>query len=224
MENKYFTYHVKEQKIKKVDLPTGTITTTCRKCNFTCHNDCIYSDDRSNVDCRAMSGGKCTVCPKCCDWTEHSNVPYRIDYYSVHVQKTYDAQKELHDKAESGKQRVERLLDEKQQQLHALEVEVYGLVKQVQDSNERLSEIALKPNLLTETDYLELLIASEEQEKKPGWKERVKQYRVLLKEAAVLKSVSHIEIKNCRDQGMLQSMWSSFKSSASSAAGVLISK
>ena len=224
MENKNFTYHVKEQKIKKVDLPAGTNTTTCRKCNFTCHDDCIYSDDRSKAGCSAMSGGKCTVCPGHCDWTEHSNVPYRIDHYSVQVQKTYNAQKELHDKAESGKQRVERLLSEKQQQLHALEVEVYGLVKQVQDSNERLSEIALKPNPLTETDYLELLIASEEQEKKPGWKERVKQYRVLLKEAAVLKSVSHMEIKNRRDQGMLQSMWSSFKSSASSAVGGLISK
>ena len=118
---------------------------------------------------------------------------------------------------ESEKQRVERLLAEKQQQLHALQFEVYSLIKQVQESKQRLSEIASKPNPLTETDYLKLLIASEEQEKNPGWKERVKQYRVLLKGAEVLKSVSHMEIKNSRDQGMLQSMWSSFKSGVSSS-------
>ena len=221
LENKNFTYYVKEQKIKKVDLPTGTNTTTCRKCNFTCHDDCIYSDDRSKSGCCAMSGGYCTVCPNRCYWEEHSNVPYRIDYYSEPVKKTYDAQKELHDKAESGKQRLERLLAGKQQQLHSLEIEVYGLIKQVQESNGRLSEIALKPNPLTETDYLELLIASEEQEKKSGWKERVKQYHVLLKQAEVLKSISHIEIKNRRDQGALQSMWSSFKSGVSSAVGYI---
>ena len=212
MENRNFTYHVKVQKIKKVNLPAGTNTTTCRKCNFTCHDYCPYSNDRSKANCCAMSGGKCTVCPGRCHWSDHSNVPYRIDYYTETVTKTYGAMKELHDKAESGKWRVERILLEKQRQLRDLENEVISLIKQVQESNERLSEIALKPNPLTETDYLELLIASEEQEKKPGWKERVKQYRVLLKEAAVLKSVSHIEIKNRRDQGTLQSMWCSLKS------------
>ena len=111
---------------------------------------------------------------------------------------------------ESVKQRVEHLQSEKQRRLEALLIKAYSLIKQIQESNMRLSEIAMKPNLLTETDNLELLIASEEQEKEHGWKERIKQYRVLLKEAAVLKSVSNMEIKDRHDQEM-QSMWSSFK-------------
>ena len=213
MENKNFTYHIKVQKIKKVDLPAGTNTTTCRKCNFTCHDDCPYSNDRSKANCCAMSGGYCTVCPGHCYWSDHSNVPYRIDYYTETVTKTYNAMKELHDKAESGKQRVERLLLEKQRQLRDLENEVFSLIKQVQESNERLSEIALKPNPLTESDYLELLISSEEQEQKPGWKERVKQYHIPSKEANILKKISNMEIKGYRDTEMFQMMWSSFKSS-----------
>ena len=56
MDNKNFSYCVPEQKIKRVNLPVRIHTTTCRKCNFTCHNDCPYSDDRSEANCSAVSG------------------------------------------------------------------------------------------------------------------------------------------------------------------------
>ena len=56
-------------------------------------------------------------------------------------------------------------------------------MKQAQESNKRLGCITLKPNTLAETNCLDLLVASEEAEIKPGWKERVKQYHVLFKGA-----------------------------------------
>ena len=211
MENKNYTYHVTEQKIKKVDFPAGTNTTTCRKCNFTCHADCPYSDDRSKANCVAMRSGYCTICPNRCHWSDHSNVPYRIDHYTETVRKTYDAKKELYDKAKSGKQRVECLLAEKQQQLSTTENEVYYLIKQVQERNGRLRCIALQPNQMTETDYFKLLITTEETEKGPGWKERVQKYHVLIKEAELLKKMSHLDIKYLKDRGKLRSMWKSFK-------------
>ena len=99
-------------------------------------------------------------------------------------------------------------------QMDAVQLEKHSLVKKIRQSKERLSEIALKPNPLTETDNLELLIACEEQERKLGWMTRVKMYHVLLKEAEVLKSVSRMEIKGRRDQGTVQSFWHSLKSSA----------
>lgn len=134
------------------------------------------------------------------------------------MKKQYNSKKALLDKAETGKQRVERILAEKEQELDDLQAEVFHLVKQVQMSNERLREIALKPNPLTETDYLELLIESEEREAKLGWKERVAQYRVLIKEAEVLKKASVIEIKGRKDKGKVRKLWDSFSSSVSSAA------
>jgi len=213
MDNKDFNYFVTEQKIRQVKLPTGTNTTTCRKCNFTCHEKCAYSDDREKAKCTSMSKGSCTVCPNRCLWSEHSNVPYRIDYYSEKVTKTYNSKKERHDKAKSGKQLVECLLAEKQQQHDDLQIEVYSLVKKIQESLERLREIALKPNPLTEADYLQILIASEEAEMKPGWKERVKQFNVLLHEAEVLKKVSLFDIKDRKDKGIMKSILSSLKSS-----------
>lgn len=219
MENKDFQYTVSRQKIRQVKLPQGTNTTTCRKCNFTCHDDCIYPDSREKAGCCVMSGGNCTVCPKHCHWSDHSNVPYRIEYYNETETKQYDSKKAALDKAETGKQRVERILAEKRQELEDLQAEVFFLIKQVQMSNERLAEIALKPNPLTETNYLELLIESEKSETKPGWQERVAQYKVLIKEAEVLKKASYIEIKDRKDKGRFRSMWDTFSTSVSSAVG-----
>lgn len=215
LENKDFEYTVTEQVIKKIDLPPGVNTTTCRNCNFTCHNNCIYSDDRKKMNCQAMSAGKCTVCPNKCDWSDHSNVPYRIDYSTKSVVKTYEVKKELLETAESSKERVERLLAKKQKELEDLQNDVFLLIKQVQMSNERLQDIALKPNPLTETDYLELLISSEEAEQKSGWKGRVEQYKGLMKQAVVLKGASDIDIKERKEKGALKAFCSKVASAFS---------
>ena len=69
-----------------------------------------------------------------------------------------------------------------------------------------------RPNPLTETDYLELLIESEQTETKPGWQERVAQYKGLIREAEVLKKASIVEIKDRKDKGKSKSMWDSFTS------------
>ena len=224
MENKDFHYPVTKQKIEKVRLPTGTNTTTCRTCNFTCHNNCAFSDDSEKARCCAMSAGNCGACPNRCHWTKHSNIPYRFDYSTETVMKTYDAKKELHDEAESGKQRVERLLADKKKEFEDMQFEVFSLINQIKECNEKLRKIALKPNPLTETDYLELLIASEETEQKLGWKERVNQYKIMLKEAQVLKEAlelkedmvlkeaSNLEIKEDNKEGVIKSLWNSFKS------------
>ena len=150
-----------------------------------------------------MNAGSCKVCPNHCHWSQHSNIPYRIEYSTETVMKTYDSKKELHDEAESGKQRVERLLADKKKDLEDMEFEVFSLINQIKACNGRLREIALKPNPLTETDYLELLIASERTEQKLGWKERINQYQIRLKEAQVLKEVSSLDIKDHKDKGVI---------------------
>ena len=85
----------------------------------------------------------------------------------------------------TGKQR--RILAEKKQEVEDIQAELLSLTKQVQASNEKLAEIALKPNPITETDYLEILIESEQTEMKPGWQERVTHYKGLIREAEARK-------------------------------------
>ena len=52
-----------------------------------------------------------------------------------------------------------------------------------------MDEIALKPNPLTEVEYLELLIESEKREAKPGWKQRIQYLEEAKRHAEILSKV-----------------------------------
>ena len=58
-------------------------------------------------------------------------------------------------------------------------------ISKAQHCLERLEKIALKPNPLTELQYIDLLIKSEKNEARPGWEKRVKCYEKA-REMAVL--------------------------------------
>lgn len=71
-------------------------------------------------------------------------------------------------------------------QLKGVHTRVLSMIKQVQRCLHRLDEISLKPNPLAEGDFLELLIESEKQQAKPGWKHRVKYYESAKEQAVML--------------------------------------
>ena len=58
-----------------------------------------------------------------------------------------------------------------------------------QQSLQRLDEIALKPYPQTQIKYLELVIESEKNEAKPGWKQRVQYYEEAKRQAEILSKV-----------------------------------
>ena len=72
--NKDFTYEVEVTKPRYVSLQgTGTHTTTCLKCNYTCHQDCKIADDCQKRRCWAMdkATGDCRICTLNCIWSDH---------------------------------------------------------------------------------------------------------------------------------------------------------
>ena len=72
--NKNFTRTVQVPKINKRDVDQGKYVTNCNVCNFTCHSDCIYNDNRDKKHCSAMDTyGNCTVCKGKCNWERHTN-------------------------------------------------------------------------------------------------------------------------------------------------------
>ncbi|XP_022796004.1 uncharacterized protein LOC111334512 [Stylophora pistillata] len=81
-QNKEFTYEVNITKPKRIDLSgTGRHTTTCLRCNYTCHENCAYADDNDKRKCCAIDRrGYCTVCTQHCVWKEHKNLPYNYEY------------------------------------------------------------------------------------------------------------------------------------------------
>ena len=80
---KDFNYKFKKPEIVKKDLPKGEHTTTCIICNYTCHYPCYIPDNNDKIRCSAMRNGKCTVCKNKCEWNQHQNLPYIIEYKEI---------------------------------------------------------------------------------------------------------------------------------------------
>ena len=84
-QNKEFEFEVIEPKLVQIKLPVGIYTTTFLKCNFTCHDCCIYSNDFEKMKCWAVDGNHvndkavCCICPTGkYYWSEHVNAPYKL--------------------------------------------------------------------------------------------------------------------------------------------------
>jgi len=193
--NKDFTYTLKVNKHRKVPLH-GVYTTNCLQCSFTCHDNCIYANDKDKKGCRAMNkSGYCNVCPQKCHWEKHTNTPYYFEYYDEQEQRTYDDLKRKYETAKSDKNKSQSMIASSEQILTQLQAKVYSLLDLIRTSIHRLDDIALRPNPLSDIEYIDLLIESEKREHKQGWQNRVRQYEKIRKEAQVLKKIPRVPTK-----------------------------
>ena len=194
-QNKSFTYPVKVTKARKEDLKgKGQHTTTCLRCTFTCHANCVYGNDDHKESCCAMDkSGYCTVCTKHCHWSDHSNLPYIFKYEMVTEMRTSEDLKKKYEVAKSGKNKVQGMIGQLEEYLTKVHSNVLSMMLKAQQSLRRLDEIALRPNPLTRTEYLELLIECEKNDAKPGWKQRVKYYEEAKRQAEILSKVKDPE-------------------------------
>ncbi len=190
-QNKKFEYFVPVMKVEQTDLTgTGRHTTHCLKCNYTCHKDCKIADDSAKKGCVAMDAdGNCKVCTGKCPWDSHKNVPYIIEYTTVNEKRTSEDLKRKYQLAVSGKSKGQDMISELENSLHDLRIKVLSDMYKVQESLRRLDEIALKPNPLTEVQYIQLLIDTEKSECRPGFQDRVKAFEEVKKNAKLLKKI-----------------------------------
>ena len=192
LTNKDFTYRVEVTKQRKIDLPHGTYTTNCLTCNYTCHNSCAYADDGDKYKCSAMrscrgtSNAECGVCPKKCSWKVHKNNPYRFELYQDYETRTSDELKTRYESAISSKEQLEGVIKDMKKELDTMNMAVLRKMEQARRSVQRLQEIALKPNYLTEVEYIDLIIESEKREAKPRWLERVQVLECVRQQAEII--------------------------------------
>ena len=193
--SKEFEYFVSVMKAEQTDLRgSGKHTTTCLRCNFTCHEDCKIADDDQKQRCVAMDqDGNCEVCTGKCWWQEHKNVPYLITYRTVKEKRISHDLKMKYDTAVSGKSIVEGMLNELERYLNELRLKVLSDMYKVRQCLRRLDEIAFKPNPLTEVQYIELLIENEKKEGRAGWMDRVRAFEDGKKKAEMFTKIKREE-------------------------------
>ena len=191
-KNKEFTYTVYEETVELADIEPGKYTTNCLTCKRTCHYPCSRKDDKDKARCAAMcrTTGKCTVCPAQCYWNIHKNLPHKYIINRVEVTKTAADLKARYEVAMGKKLNAQQLLENVLDDFEEKQTKVVILMETVRLSLKRLNEIALKPNPLSTTEYIDLLIESERAEASPGWKERVNQLQEVRKEAEYMKKLA----------------------------------
>jgi len=163
-------------KLTQIKLKTGEYVTNCLVCNFTCHYPCYIADDNQKSGCAAIdsSTGKCEVCPKKCHHSHHKNAGYRIEIKMVKEKTTLkDLEKKFYD-SKSNLSRFEQIRNGLYNEFKSIQVKCLQVQEEIKRSVDRLKQIGLNSNPLSQNDYLDLLIESEKNQRKPGWQGRIK--------------------------------------------------
>ena len=184
-----FSYEVSEEQAVNTELPVGQHTTTCLTCNRTCHENCAIPDDSDKAGCVAMTNGYCRICPNKCIWSDHKNLPYIIRFEKRKVIKTYEQTKAKYQSAQQEKNKNVSVIDEIKRKYNNLMEDNKALVIEVKQLINRLQEIALKPNPISEIEYIDILIENEKEAKKQGYKERVKILEELRQKAENIRDI-----------------------------------
>lgn len=204
--NENVEFDVEVTMPKKVDNPVGQYLTNCNKCYVTCHNPCAIRNDEGKAKCSAMDSTMpratrgCRVCPKKCIWNMHANQPYRWEYVKEKQATSSDEIKHKYEKELKRKLTAEELVKELEKDVELNDKEVLNRVEIVSKCIERLDQIALRPNPFSTPQYIDLIIDAEQQEKRPGFKERIESLKKLRHMAVITSKIRNKESLVIRDR------------------------
>ena len=102
----------------------------------------------------------------------HKNMRYHFEVAQETVTKTADEVKAKYEKAKQTTLTHKELVDAMVEDYASLQLRVSKLLDEVRKSVNLLRQIALRDDPLSQIDYIDLMIQSEEQGHKPGYKER----------------------------------------------------
>ena len=197
---KNVTFEVNVTVPKKVDITAGQYVTNCNKCHITCHYPCTIPNDDGKVSCKAMNHlilprnkRTCRICPEKCIWNLHSNQSYKWEYVTQKKSTSSDAIILRYENEIKRKLTAEELINELRKDLEANDNAVFERVDTVTRCIQRLDEIALRPNPFSTTQYIDLIIKAEKQEKRPGFKERIESLKKLRQMAEITSKIQNRE-------------------------------
>ena len=171
------TFQVEVNVAKMIDISsTGHFLTNCQTCHVTCHYPCAIPKDEDKLQCWAMDklSGCCRICPNKCHWSGHFNQTYRWEYVVEIQSSSSDELLEKYETLFNKKLTAQELLKAMEDDLENIQAQVLKHVEEAKSCIQRLEAIALRPNSsITTAEYVDLLINAEDQERKPGYQDRI---------------------------------------------------
>uniref|UniRef100_A0A670JDC9 Septin-type G domain-containing protein n=1 Tax=Podarcis muralis TaxID=64176 RepID=A0A670JDC9_PODMU len=184
--NKDFEYEFTVTVKVKQDLSGAhQYATNCKNCEFTCHYPCRGTWDLLNRFCSAISffSGKCNICPGKCSVSDHCTQDFLFKDEIRKEKKSYAELKKKYEHTCHGVLTAEEVLRLLSQECIEVRENLIKNIKRASQSLRRLQEIALKPNPLSTPEYIDMLIVSEEEERKLGYQKRIQLLKDVKKEA-----------------------------------------
>ncbi|KAL7861164.1 hypothetical protein AOLI_G00175130 [Acnodon oligacanthus] len=171
-QNENFEQEVPVLKAKRT--PVNCYTVDCSKCLFTCHSNCFLPEDDPLSTCAAVDEtGHCTVCSGFCNHSAHIKEKALWTYETKMEKQTIHELKENFMKAKGKFMSTKQTLDELESEFDVIEEKLRQLIKLSSSCLQRLNAIALKPTSLSTWEYIEILIKTEKEEKKPGFEDHI---------------------------------------------------
>ena len=176
---------------KKVDISkTGQYLTNCQVCHTTCHFPCGIARDEDKKGCWAMDMvGNCRICANKCVWSVHVNQTFRWEYALEKQTSSSEALRQKYGHLQNKKMSAVDLTAALKRDLEDNQRNVLQLVNKAAGCIRRLEEIALRPSSSSTPEYINMMIKAEEQEKRTGYKERIRSLKNVLQLAQLKENI-----------------------------------
>ena len=207
-ENENFTYTVCITKRQKVNVPRNSKALNCGVCRITCHFPCETKDERT-FKCIIMNNkdsdeAECSICPGHCSWKAHMLQDIRYEFVQQQEIRTITEQLQRYESARDKHATTQDAIKNIREDLSKMQKDVMKMIKQARKCRVRLNEIALKPGVLSETDYIDILIQNEKLEQKSGWLQRLQSLEELKKATTLLVQLSDPEEDNLQPKDFMK--------------------
>ena len=190
--NTDFTYTVKVESWDKISSEFNSVN--CNSCETTCHSPCGHL---MVATCSTIHWFYCTNCG--CGIGKHSRSKEKFELVPMLIQKTKDDMLQKYKNAEGGNIPALEMKKKAEKKLRKIQDKLLGLTESASQALQELNKIALKPNPLSTCDYIDLLIETEKQECKEGWKEHLEQLIEIRKQAENTKDPTYNRIDHFKD-------------------------
>ena len=181
-KNEKFQYQV--NIVQKEWVRQSRLGTTCRRCQLTCHKNCVeseYGEQCIMMKLPFLYGSyTCELCK--CSINEHFTSNYAYVTFIRTETITYGEMKQRYDKAHDAQINIEKIIQEITSKLQRSQEKAQVKLFDIHKCIHRINEISLQPNINSEMDYILGLIRSEKAEQTEGYTTRIEFYQNILKD------------------------------------------
>ncbi|XP_029555347.1 uncharacterized protein LOC115153867 [Salmo trutta] len=190
IQNQDFETEIDVLQVKRSKL-SQDFATNCKICNFTCHTCCFLPNEDEIKSCAVMDDdGNCTICLGKCSSTDHDREKVLLTYETKTEKKTIQGMKDNFMKAWGKSMETKEMLDKLEDEFHRIKNALMNLIKKSSDCLKRLNDDALKPSSLSTMEYIDILIRTEEDERKPGFEDRIVELKKMKTESLILDKIA----------------------------------